>query len=291
MSGTRVLVLNSGSSSVKYQLLDMRDSSRLAVGIVERIGEQTSRVKHTLLATGESRERFGPIADHDAALKSVAEELSRDGLGLDSSALLAIGHRVVHGGKSFTEPTVIEPWVNMDYGPSLVNTYEIGSDGSNFAYKGIAVRLDPGAGGVSRGNAWLIFDHDTFRVAAAWTADATKPDERFIDWNGIQFNGMHQVHPRIVGQVQFANPTGPGWADPRTGSFADDQRVLGRDGRRYGPLPRAWARFRGAYAHGDKTIIRYSVGTTEVLEMPGLIESTPILGTPQQAAPPVFTRS
>jgi putative heme-binding domain-containing protein len=189
------------------------------------------------------------------------------------------------------EPTVIEPWVNMDYGPSLVNTYEIGSDGSNFAYKGIAVRLDPGAGGVSRGNAWMIFDHDTFRVAAAWTADPTRPEERFIDWNGIQFNGMHQVHPRIVGQVCFANPTGPGWADPRTGSFVDDQRVLGRDERRYGPLPAAWARFRGSYANGDKTITSYSVGTTEVLEMPGLIESTPILGTPQQAAPPAFTRT
>lgn len=47
MSSTRVLVLNSGSSSVKYQLLDMRDGSRLAVGLVERIGEETSRLKHT----------------------------------------------------------------------------------------------------------------------------------------------------------------------------------------------------------------------------------------------------
>ncbi|MEU1407076.1 acetate kinase [Streptomyces sp. NPDC005728] len=107
-SPTRVLVLNSGSSSVKYQLLDMRDSSRLAVGLVERIGEQTSRLKHTCAATGETREHSGPIADHDAALKAVAEELTRDGLGLDSPELAAIGHRVVHGGMFFTEPTVID---------------------------------------------------------------------------------------------------------------------------------------------------------------------------------------
>ncbi|GGV84079.1 acetate kinase [Streptomyces massasporeus] len=107
MSPTRVLVLNSGSSSVKYQLLDMRDSSRLAVGLVERIGEQTSRLKHTP-AGGESRERGAAIADHDAALKAVAEELAKDGLGLDSPELAAIGHRVVHGGKFFTEPTVID---------------------------------------------------------------------------------------------------------------------------------------------------------------------------------------
>ncbi|MFD8151930.1 acetate kinase [Streptomyces sp. NPDC059720] len=107
MSPTRVLVLNSGSSSVKYQLLDMRDSSRLAMGLVERIGEGTSRLKHTP-AGGGSRERGGAIADHDAALKAVAEELAKDGLGLDSPELAAIGHRVVHGGKSFTEPTVVD---------------------------------------------------------------------------------------------------------------------------------------------------------------------------------------
>ncbi|MEU5103083.1 acetate kinase [Streptomyces sp. NPDC021354] len=88
MNGSRVLVLNSGSSSVKYQLLDMADGSRLASGIVERIGE-------------------GPVADHSAALKQVAEELAGQGLGLDSPALAAVGHRVVHGGTRFTEPTLI----------------------------------------------------------------------------------------------------------------------------------------------------------------------------------------
>ncbi|WP_030685043.1 acetate kinase [Streptomyces sp. NRRL B-1347] len=109
MSSSRVLVLNSGSSSVKYQLLDMADNSRLAMGLVERIGEETSRLKHTpLTGGGAERERTGPIADHEAALKAVAEELAADGLGLDSPELAAIGHRVVHGGLKFTEPTVID---------------------------------------------------------------------------------------------------------------------------------------------------------------------------------------
>ncbi|MDH6516422.1 acetate kinase [Streptomyces sp. SAI-208] len=107
MSATRVLVLNSGSSSVKYQLLDMRDGSRPAQGLVERIGERSSRLRHTPLG-GETRERTGPIPDHEAALKAVADELARDGLGLDSPELAAIGHRVVHGGQTFTEPTVID---------------------------------------------------------------------------------------------------------------------------------------------------------------------------------------
>ncbi|GGT33738.1 acetate kinase [Streptomyces purpureus] len=106
---SRVLVLNSGSSSVKYQLLDMADSSRLAVGLVERIGEETSRLVHTPLQGDGAgkREKNAPIADHAAALKAVAEELSADGLGLDSPELAAIGHRVVHGGLRFTAPTVV----------------------------------------------------------------------------------------------------------------------------------------------------------------------------------------
>ncbi|MFG2377670.1 acetate kinase [Streptomyces sp. NPDC048504] len=108
MTATRVLVLNSGSSSVKYQLLDMAAGTRLAVGLVERIGEETSRFKHTCVTTGAVRESSGPIPDHEGALKAVAEELSKDGLGLDSPELAAIGHRVVHGGQTFTEPTVID---------------------------------------------------------------------------------------------------------------------------------------------------------------------------------------
>ncbi|MFD8788183.1 acetate kinase [Kitasatospora sp. NPDC059599] len=104
--GTRVLVLNAGSSSVKYQLIDMLDGARLASGLVERIGEAGGRLVHTP-RTGERREASQVFPDHSAALKAVAEELAADGLGLDSPELAAIGHRVVHGGKRFTEPTVI----------------------------------------------------------------------------------------------------------------------------------------------------------------------------------------
>jgi acetate kinase len=106
VTATRVLVLNSGSSSVKYQLLDMADGSRPAVGLAERIGERQSRL--VLTSKGERRERIEQFADHEAALRAVAEELDADGLGLDSPELAAIGHRVVHGGQSFTRPTLID---------------------------------------------------------------------------------------------------------------------------------------------------------------------------------------
>lgn len=81
--GTRVLVLNAGSSSVKYQLIDMLDGARLASGLVERIGESSGRLVHTP-HSGEPRETLQVFPDHAAALKAVAEELAADGLGLDS---------------------------------------------------------------------------------------------------------------------------------------------------------------------------------------------------------------
>ena len=73
------------------------------------------------------------------------------------------------GSQQGPEPVERTPWSDMDYGPSLINTYEVGDDGSNIAYKGIAIRLDSGPGGVSQGRQWMLYDHDTMRVAAAWS--------------------------------------------------------------------------------------------------------------------------
>jgi putative heme-binding domain-containing protein len=163
-------------------------------------------------------------------------------------------------GKTFgPAPAKVEPWMAMDYGPSLMNTYEINTT-KNIAYKGIAMRLDAGSGGVSRGKYWAVFDHDTLNYASAWTG------EGFIDWKGIHFNGQHQVHPKISGERLIENPSGPGWADPATGKFTDP-RLVGRDERHYGPLPKSWAKYRGLYAYGDQTVIAYRVGDADILEL------------------------
>ncbi|MGE3776119.1 MAG: DUF6797 domain-containing protein, partial [Pirellulaceae bacterium] len=185
------------------------------------------------------------------------------------------------------DPSPIVPWSAMDYGPSLTHTFEVPGPSHNLAYKGIAIRLDPGAGGVSRGRHWMLFDTDTLRVSAAWNAasildagagtqsvagsKSPRAEDNFIDWRGIQFNGEHNVHPRLAGETAYANSTGPGWANPSNGKFTDDRRVLGRDGRRYGPLPRDWGRFRGLHHHGQDVVLSYAIGTTEILEWPRLI--------------------
>ena len=183
--------------------------------------------------------------------------------------------RLPKGNTRGPAPVKYEPWVNMNYGPSLINTYEFGKDGSNFAYKGIAARLDAGPGGMSRGRYWMAIDHDTLRMAGAWSGDG------FLDWNGIHFNGRHNIHPRAKGTIHVQNPSGPGWANPDTGSF-EEVRVIGRDGRRYGPLPRKWAHYKGLYHDTNRTVISYTVGDTPILEMPGVISS---------GAEPVFTRA
>ena len=151
-------------------------------------------------------------------------------------------------------------YLRMDFGPVLNWTYEVESN--NIAYKGIAVRLDEGGGGVSKGRVWMLYDHDTLRAVAGWTGD------QFVDWKGIAFDASHQTHTRIVGDKFFTNPVGPGWADPLTGSF-DDPRLRGRDHKPYGPLPRDWAHFRGTYLNGNQVVISYTVGDAEILERPG----------------------
>lgn len=202
-------------------------------------------------------------------------------VGIDSEYLA----KLPQGDTRGPEPSLIQPWNAMDYGPSLTHTYEISGAAHNIAYKGIAVRLDPGAGGVSRGRHWMLFDTDTLRMAAEWSApDPPSAEQNFIDWRGIQFNGEHQIHPRVTGHVVASNLTGPGWANPETGLFVDNQRILGRDGRQYGPLPRKWGQFRGVYYHGQQVILSYSVDGTDVLESPSLISN-------DNTSPPMFLRT
>jgi cytochrome c5 len=151
-------------------------------------------------------------------------------------------------------------YLRMDFGPVLNWTYEVESN--NIAYKGIAIRLDQGAGGISKGRIWILYDHDTMRAAAGWTGD------EFVDWKGIAFDGSHQTHTSIAGDRAFVNPVGPGWADPLTGNFADP-RLRGRDGKPYGPLPREWVHFLGMYLNGGRVVLSYTVGDADVLECPG----------------------
>jgi acetate kinase len=101
-----VLVLNSGSSSVKFQLVDPDSGTSLADGIVERIGEDASAAS---LTVGEKEAtRDDRVADHEAALRIAFEVFDEAGMRLDTVGLVAVGHRVVHGGPDLYRPTLVD---------------------------------------------------------------------------------------------------------------------------------------------------------------------------------------
>jgi len=91
MSDTPVLVVNAGSSSLKYQLVVPETGEVQAKGLVERIGEAGSTV-----------------ADHHQAMQAMAAELRAAGIDLASAGLRAVGHRVVHGGPDFSDPVILD---------------------------------------------------------------------------------------------------------------------------------------------------------------------------------------
>ena len=120
-----VLVINSGSSSFKYQLIEMHTETTLASGLIERIGETSGGATHTVrrvTARGEEPvdtfsddfERELPIADHTAGFAIMIDAFRAHGPSLTEHPPVALGHRVVHGGARFYEPTLITPQVQRD---------------------------------------------------------------------------------------------------------------------------------------------------------------------------------
>jgi len=108
----KILVINTGSSSIKYQLINMVDNSVMASGLVERIGENISNLEHTAFKNGKEIEfeKEEAIADHRVGLEKVAALLVDSEYGcIDShDEIQGVGHRVVHGGEDFHKPTVID---------------------------------------------------------------------------------------------------------------------------------------------------------------------------------------
>lgn len=106
---TMVLVINAGSSSLKYSLVDGESGATSASGIAERIGDggATGILTHTD-AAGERHRSTPALPSHEAALKEILEAFEVHGPRLDASTLAAVGHRVVHGGERFSEPVLVD---------------------------------------------------------------------------------------------------------------------------------------------------------------------------------------
>lgn len=101
----RVLVINSGSSSIKFQLFDLDKKDRLASGIIEEVGGDSSTIS---LLTKEKITKKTTIKNHEEGFLAMERVLFESGALNSLQELDAIGHRVVHGGKSFSKPILID---------------------------------------------------------------------------------------------------------------------------------------------------------------------------------------
>ena len=104
----KILVLNCGSSSLKYQLIDSETENVLAKGLCERIGIDGSAITHQP-ADGQKKKELTDMPDHTEAVKQVIAKLTDKTVGViaDLSEISAVGHRMVHGGENFTKSVVI----------------------------------------------------------------------------------------------------------------------------------------------------------------------------------------
>jgi len=101
-----ILVVNSGSSSIKYQVIEMQGERVLAKGLIERIGTGNGIVHHTGPDGSHTEER--PILDHTAGFGAMTDACNAWGPKLDEVPIAAVGHRVVHGGSRFARPAIID---------------------------------------------------------------------------------------------------------------------------------------------------------------------------------------
>lgn len=105
----KILVMNCGSSSLKYQLIDMKDEKLIAKGLVERIGIDGSVITHNTIGKDKVKTET-PMKDHNDAVKLVIEALTDPKTGAISSMkeIDAVGHRMVHGGERFASSVLID---------------------------------------------------------------------------------------------------------------------------------------------------------------------------------------
>ena len=141
----KVLVVNAGSSSLKYQLFDTSNEKIMAKGNCERIGIPGSRIVHKSSGKEQYINEL-PISDHSSAIKLVVKALTDEEYGAikDSSEIEAVGHRVVHGGPYFSESMLVTEEVMqtlekcIPYAPLHTPAHIMGIKGCLDAMPGVA---------------------------------------------------------------------------------------------------------------------------------------------------------
>ena len=183
-----VLVLNCGSSSIKYELVEPTTGHRAASGVVERIGEATTSLRHTREGDDEI-DRDVKATDHEQAMSHVLGAFAKHGPSLDESRLAAVGHRVVMGGVQFSAPTLID--VAVDSAIERLSPLAPLHNPANLAGIRAAQAALPGASHVA------VFDTAFFRGLPD-EATTYAIDREVAAANGIRRYGFHGTSHRYV---------------------------------------------------------------------------------------------
>jgi acetate kinase len=131
----KIVIINSGSSSIKYQLIEMPSATVICSGMIDRIGLDTSNL--TYVTTTDKIEKSMPIPNHKIGLEKIATLLMDEKVGVIQSTqeIAAVGHRVVHGGSSFSNTTII----NEEVKEKIKQLFDLAPLHNPANYEGIVV--------------------------------------------------------------------------------------------------------------------------------------------------------
>jgi len=193
----KVLVINTGSSSIKYQLFNMEKDEVLAQGLAEQIGEDNARIKHSIIKANGEEEKIvkeGSLPDHAAGLETIAQLLTDDKIGVikDIKEVEACGHRIVHGGEAFTAPTLINDTVIAEI-EKCIPLAPLHNPANLTGLK-VAMEIFPHAPQVG------VFDTAFHQTMPASSFRYAIP-EKFYKENGVRRYGFHGTSHLYVSQT------------------------------------------------------------------------------------------
>lgn len=187
----KILVINSGSSSIKYQLIQMPRKEVICSGLAERIGLKNAKI--TFKSDAHEVEEVMDISNHQIGLEKIAELLMDEEKGVLKNAdeINAVGHRVVHGGSSFSETTLI----NESVKDKIKELFELAPLHNPPNYEGIEVaeKIFPNAKQVA------VFD-TAFHQSIPEVAYRYAIPNRFLEENQIRVYGFHGTSHKFVSE-------------------------------------------------------------------------------------------
>jgi acetate kinase len=200
-----VFVINSGSSSIKYQLIKMPEAKVVCSGLIDRIGLEGSSIHHKIFKSDEEQsvKRTVPIPDHAAGLKEVSQLLIDAEIGVirDAKEIDVVGHRVVHGGESFSKTITITKEVK----DKIKKLFPLAPLHNPPNYLGIEVAETI----FSTAKQVAVFDtafHQTMQPIAYRIAIP----KSFYDEHGIRNYGFHGTSHKYVSEKAIAHLQKPG---------------------------------------------------------------------------------